>query len=47
MKVTVEAKDVEEITADDRGRINLGMEFSGETVTVAVLEREAESDTDG
>lgn len=43
MKVLVEADsdDIhEEITADGRGRITLGSEYAGETVSVAVVERE-------
>ncbi len=31
---------VEEVTADGRGRITLGSEYAGETVSVAVVERE-------
>jgi len=32
----------EEVTADSRGRITLGSEYAGETVSVAVVEREDE-----
>lgn len=31
---------VEDVRADDRGRITLGAEYAGETVSVAVVERE-------
>lgn len=44
MKVEVSAKDIEERSADDRGRVTLGAEYAGKTVTVAVLEVE---DDDG
>lgn len=40
MKVEVSAKDIEEKKADDRGRVTLGAEYAGKTVTVAVLEVE-------
>jgi hypothetical protein len=40
MKVEVAATDIEEKKADDRGRVTLGMEYAGKTVTVAVLEVE-------
>jgi hypothetical protein len=45
MKVLVEADSEElheQLKADSRGRINLGAEYAGETVTVAVLEVEEE-----
>lgn len=32
----------EDIKADSRGRITLGSEYAGETVSVAVVEREDE-----
>lgn len=32
----------EEITADSRGRVTLGSEYAGETVSVAVVERESD-----
>ena len=38
MKVEVSAKDVNEKKADDRGRVTLGSEYAGKTVTVAVVE---------
>jgi len=39
MQIEVSAADIKsEKKADDRGRITLGSEFAGETVTVAVLE---------
>lgn len=38
MKVHVAAEDVQTVTADSRGRITLGSEFSDETVEVAVLD---------
>lgn len=40
MKIEVSATDVEERNADDRGRVTLGAEYAGKTVTVAVLEVE-------
>lgn len=40
MNVEVSATDVEERKADDRGRVTLGSEYAGKTVTVAVLEVE-------
>ena len=40
MFVEVSATDVEEKKADDRGRVTLGAEYRGKTVTVAVLEVE-------
>lgn len=43
MEVLVETDTdeiVEELTADGRGRITLGSEYAGETVSVAVVERE-------
>lgn len=42
MNVEVKATDVEEKKADDRGRVTLGAEYAGKTVTVAVLEVEEE-----
>jgi len=38
MKVEINAKDIEEKKADDRGRVTLGSEFADKTVTVAVIE---------
>jgi len=39
MQIEVSASEIKsEKKADDRGRITLGSEFAGETVTVAVLE---------
>lgn len=38
MQVEVSVTDVDEYTADDRGRITLGKDFAGKTVTVATLE---------
>lgn len=38
MNVTVDAKTVEELRADSRGRVNLGTEYANQTVTVAVVE---------
>jgi hypothetical protein len=43
MEVTVSATDVEELKADDRGRVTLGTEFADKTVTVAVLDVDDES----
>ena len=40
MRVEVSATDVEEKKADDRGRVTLGAEYAGKTVTVAVLDTE-------
>lgn len=42
MQVEVNATDIEERKADDRGRITLGAEYADKTVTVAVLEVEEE-----
>lgn len=42
MKVEVSATDIEERKADDRGRVTLGADYAGKTVTVAVLEVEDE-----
>lgn len=42
MKVEVPVTDVEEKKADDRGRVTLGAEYAGKTVTVAVVEVEEE-----
>ena len=38
MQVEVSATDIEERKADDRGRVTLGAEYAGKTVTVAVIE---------
>jgi len=40
MKVEVSATDIEEKEADDRGRVTLGAEYGGKTVTVVVLDVE-------
>lgn len=40
MKIEVDPVDVNEKTADDRGRVTLGSEYAGQTVTVAVVEVE-------
>ncbi len=43
MKVLVETDSDElheDLNADGRGRITLGSEYAGETVTLAVVERE-------
>ena len=41
MQIGVSASDIKsEKKADDRGRVTLGSEFAGKTVTVAVLEVE-------
>jgi len=40
MQVEVKATDVEEKKADDRGRVTLGAEYAGKTVTVAIVEVE-------
>jgi len=34
----------EELTADSRGRITLGSEYAGETVSVAVVERTTDNE---
>jgi hypothetical protein len=50
MQIEVSASDIKsERKADDRGRVTLGSEHAGETVTVAVLAVEDEDDvrTDG
>jgi len=38
MKIEVSATDIEELKADDRGRVTLGLEHAHKTVTIAVLE---------
>lgn len=43
MKILVETDDdelVKDVKADGRGRVTLGSEYAGETVSVAVVERE-------
>lgn len=43
MKILVESDSDElheDVTADSRGRITLGAAYAGETVSVAVVERE-------
>jgi len=50
MQIEVSASDIKSAKkADDRGRVTLGSEHAGKTVTVAVLEVEDEDDvrTDG
>lgn len=42
MQVEVNATDINEKKADDRGRVTLGAEYAGKTVTVAVLDVEEE-----
>lgn len=42
--VVVDAKDVDEFDADDRGRICLGAEYANKTVEIAVIEAD---DDDG
>ena len=42
MKIEVSATDVNEKKADDRGRVTLGADYSGKTVTVAVVEVESD-----
>ena len=43
MQIDVSASDIKSAKkADDRGRVTLGSEYAGETVTVAVLEVEDE-----
>jgi len=42
MQVEVDATDIEERKADDRGRVTLGARYAGKTVTVAVIEVEDE-----
>ena len=45
MQIDVSASDIKsEKKADDRGRVTLGSEFAGKTVTVAVLEVKDEDD---
>lgn len=45
MKLYVENADqIKGCTADDRGRITLESEYAGETVQIAVLEREHDDD---
>lgn len=40
MKLEVDATNVDKKKADGRGRVTLGSEFAGKTVTVAVVEVE-------
>ena len=50
MQIRISASEIKsERKADDRGRVTLGSEYAGKTVTVAVLEVEYEDDvrTDG
>ena len=43
MQIDVSASDIKsEKKADDRGRVTLGSEFAGKTVTVAVIDFEDE-----
>ena len=43
MKIEVSASEIKsEKKADDRGRVTLGSEFAGKTVTVVVVEVEDE-----
>jgi len=42
MKVEVSASDIEERTADGRGRITIGSEYADKIVTVAVLDVDEE-----
>jgi len=47
MKVLVETDDElieKDLSTDGRGRVTLGSEYAGETVTVAVVERSADTD---
>jgi hypothetical protein len=38
MNVEVSAADVDELQADDRGRVTLGVEYAHKTVTIAVVD---------
>jgi len=38
MHVKVDPEDVQELSADERGRVYLGLEYSDTTVEVAVLD---------
>ena len=40
MLVDVDYSDVQEVSADGRGRVTLGSEYANETVVVAVLDRD-------
>lgn len=44
MNVEVPATQVEEKKADSRGRITLGPEYAGKTVTIAVVDADADAD---
>jgi hypothetical protein len=44
MNVEVDPRQIEQLKADDRGRVTLGAEHAGETVTVAVLDVEGADD---
>lgn len=38
VEVEVDVDDIETKTADDRGRVNLGVDYAGDDVRVAVVE---------
>jgi len=38
MKIEVDATDVNDLKADDRGRVTIGSDYAGKIVTVAVVE---------
>lgn len=40
MKIEVDANDVDKLKADSRGRVTVGMEHAGKTVTVAIVDIE-------
>jgi hypothetical protein len=46
MHVRVGPDDVDELQADDRGRVYLGTEYANETVEVAVVGVVADSEAD-
>jgi len=49
MKVLIETDSDElheELKVDSRGRITLGSDYAGETVSVAVVERTQDTETD-
>jgi len=42
MNLEVRPTDIDELEADERGRVTLGAEYGDKTVTVAILEVEEE-----
>ena len=40
MKIEVDPVDVDKKKADDRGRVSIGLEHAGKTVTIAIVDVE-------